>query len=217
MTTSPRHRSRVMTGTAPAGRDEQVVLADGKQATIRRLLAADRPHLQALFDAVNEEHLYTRFFTCGRHVVTTQLDHLFAGEPDVVTYVVDLAGRLVGVCDVERLSSSTAEIAFLVADDVHGNGVGTLLLERAARDARLTGVEWFVSDVLARNREMIRVFTDVGFVVELVRDGSDVGVRMSTTPGGAALAAERLRHDTALAQLAARDQPTAVPKSRPIA
>lgn len=206
-----------MNDLTPDDGAETVVLADGRQATVRHLSLRDRPALQVLFDSISEEHLYTRFFTYGRTMVAAHLDHLFADDSDVTTFVADVAGRLVGVCDVELLSSSTAEIAFLVADDVHGKGVGTLLLERAARDAQASGVDWFVSDVLARNREMIQVFTDVGFLVELVREGSTVGVRMSTALGGAAVAAEQLRHDIALARQAAGAQPTAVPKSRPIA
>lgn len=161
---------------------DPVVLADGSPATIRLLSPGDRSSVRALFDSISEEHLYTRFFTLGRAVVGHHLDHLFAGGPDVTTYVIEVGGRLIGVSDVERLSATTAEIAFLVADDMHGRGVATLLLERAARDAHAGGVDWFTADVLAMNHEMLKVFTDVGLDVQLMPDGSDVGVRMSTVP-----------------------------------
>ncbi len=166
----------------PGPASEPVVLADGTPAIVRLLDGHDRPGLQALFDSVSADHLYTRFFTLGRGMVSRHLDHLFAGGPDVATYVVHARGRIVGVCDVEHLSASTAEVAFLVADDMHGRGVATLLLERATRDAHRAGIEWFTADVLAMNHEMIEVFTDVGFTVELLPEGSDVGVRMSTEP-----------------------------------
>lgn len=172
---------------------ESVVLADGTAATVRLLDDRDRPAVQVLFDSVSDEHLYTRFFTLGRTMVTRHIDHLFAGGPDVTTYVVDLLGRVIGVVEVEQLSVSTGEVAFLVADDMHGRGVATLLLERAARDAHRAGIEWFTADVLAINHEMIEVFTDIGFTVELMPEGSDVAVRMSTAPTAASIAAERSR------------------------
>lgn len=160
---------------------------------MRLLAASDRPALQALFDSVSEEHLYTRFFTLGRGMVGRHLDHLFAGGPEMVTYVVAIQDRIVGVSDVEHLTATTAEVAFLVADDMHGRGVATLLLERAARDAHSAGIQWLTAYVLARNHEMIEVFTDVGFAVELVSEGTDTTVRMSTAPTTASGAAERSR------------------------
>lgn len=161
---------------------ESVLLADGSPAIVRILVPADRSSVQALFDGMREENLYTRFFTLGRAVVSTHLDHLFGGDPDVTAYVVEAGGRVIGVSDVERLSTTTAEIAFVVADDMHGRGVATVLLEHAAREAHASGVDWFTADVLAVNHEMLRVFTDVGLDVELQPEGSDVGVRMSTEP-----------------------------------
>lgn len=168
--------------TSVIAADEDVRLADGTPAVVRLLIPSDRTALQLLFDSVSEEHLYTRFFSLGRSMVTRHLDHLFARGPDVTTYVTSVAGRVCGVCDVERLSDSTAEVAFLVADDMHGRGVATLLLERAACDAHGNGIAWFTADVLSINHEMLKVFTDVGLDVELMPEGSDVGVRISTEP-----------------------------------
>lgn len=211
-----RLRTILIDTTAPE--PEPALLSDGRPAVVRQLRPDDRPALESLFASISEEHLYTRFFTLGRGMVAGHLDHLLADGPGVTTYVVEARDRLLGVCDVERVDASTAEVAFLVADDMHGMGIATLLLERAARDAQGRGTGWFVSDVLARNHEMIRVFTDVGFTVELVRRGSSVGVRMSTALGQAAFDAVAARRDSAVARAgSAGPQPTAVPNARPIA
>lgn len=172
---------------------EAVVLSDGAPACVRLLEPSDRPGLEALFDSISDDHLYTRFFSLGRPMVARHLDHLFAGGPGVVTYVVEVHGRVVGVSDVEQLSPTTAEVAFLVADDMHGRGVATLLLERAARDAHGAGIAWFTADVLAVNHEMLQVFADIGFTVEAAPEGADVAVRMSTAPTAAFGAAHRSR------------------------
>src|SRR5439155_11363242 len=56
-----------------------------------------------------------------------------------------------------------AEVAFAVADELHGRGIGTRLLERLAAHAAEVGIEEFVAEVLPQNRAMLRVFDDAGF------------------------------------------------------
>src|SRR5439155_5033776 len=58
-----------------------------------------------------------------------------------------------------------AEIAFAVADEYQGRGVGTLLLERLAPLARANGISEFEAEVLGENNRMLDVFGHSGFVV----------------------------------------------------
>lgn len=176
----------------------QVVLADGSLAEIRRLRPSDRPAVTALFESCSEENLYTRFFTLGQGVVVHHLDHLFDPATDTHTYLTLKAGRVIGIADVEHCDESTSEIAFMVADDAHGLGIATLLLERAADDARAEGVAWFVADVLAVNHPMLEVFADAGFKVERHPDHGDVALRMSTDLDASARTAIASRHACAL-------------------
>ena len=125
-----------------ATRTEVVVLADGRDTVLRPLASYDRTALQVLFGETSADNLYTRFFGLGVDTVSKHLDHLFADDPAVLTYIVTSGGRILGVADVEILDHVSAEVAFLVADDTHGCGVATLLLERAAGDARSIGIEW---------------------------------------------------------------------------
>jgi GNAT superfamily N-acetyltransferase len=180
-----------------------VVLADGSPAEIRILEPEDRSTVTALFDSCSEQNLYTRFFTVGHGVVSHHIDHLFDRAADARTYVLLKARRVVGIADVERCDESTSEIAFLVADDSHGLGIATLLLERAAEDARAAGIAWFVADVLAINHPMLEVFIDAGFRIERHADHGDVALRMSTKLDAAARSAMAARHEGALAHLRA--------------
>lgn len=181
-------------------RTSQVVLADGSIAEIRLVRAEDRPAVTTLFDSCSEENLYTRFFTVGHGAVAHHIDHLFGRAADTRTYVMLKAGRVIGIADVEHCDESTSEIAFLVADDSHGLGIATLLLERAAEDARASGVSWFVADVLAINHPMLEVFADAGFRIERHADHGDVALRMSTELDEAARTAIAARHAAALAR-----------------
>lgn len=181
-------------------RTESVVLADGRDAVVRPLLSQDRDGLQMLFDETSTDNLYTRFFGIGANTVSKHLDHLFSHDPTVVAYLVASGDRVLGVADVEQLDHVTAEVAFLVADDTHGCGVATILLERAASDARTNGIEWFVADVLALNHPMLQVFADIGFPVTIHRVGFDVSIRMSTELNQAAEGAENARTASASAR-----------------
>ena len=166
--------------TTDISRIEPVILADGRDAVLRPLVPDDRDRLQVLFSETSADNLYTRFFGIGADTVGKHLDHLFSGDPMVITYLITAGERVLGVVDIERLDHTSAEVAFLVADDTHGCGVATLLLERAAADARSLGIAWFVADVLAVNHLMLQVFADIGFPVTTHRDGYEVSLRMST-------------------------------------
>jgi acetate---CoA ligase (ADP-forming) len=77
--------------------------------------------------------------------------------------------RVVAVANYVRLRNrKRAESAFAVADEHQRRGIGTRLLERLAERAASVGIDRFVAEVLADNRDMVRVFEAVGF--ELTRE-----------------------------------------------
>ena len=184
---------------------DAVVLRDGRSAELRLLRTSDRSDVTALFESCSAENLYTRFFTGGHSVVTQHLDHLFDTGSGTLSYVLFSEGRLLGIADVEPCGEATAEIAFLVADDAHSLGIATLLLERAAEDGRATGVDWFVADVLAVNRQMLLVFADAGFSLERHTDHGEVSFRMSTRLDEVARSASAARHAAVLTIVHADD------------
>ena len=189
-----------MSTSLPYEVTSRVVLADGRPAEIRLVGPEDRQAVTALFDSCSAENLYTRFFTIGHGVVSNHIDHLFDAASGARTYVVLCASRMIGIADVERCDKSTSEIAFMVADDSHGLGIATLLLERAAEDAGAAGVDWLVADVLAINHPMLEVFADAGFRIERHADHGEIALRISTELDTAARSAMAARHAGALSQ-----------------
>ena len=82
------------------------------------------------------------------------------------------ARRSSGVGRLEHLPGTTdAEVAFVVADDHQGQGLGTRLLERLERAARPLGVTHFVADTLFSNTAMLRVLRHPHGSSERVEDG----------------------------------------------
>lgn len=66
-----------------------------------------------------------------------------------------------------------AEVAFVVEDAYQGKGIGTHLLQQLAEVARKRGIFVFEADVLAENREMMKVLRDSGYdITENIEAGT---------------------------------------------
>ncbi|MGZ5366903.1 MAG: bifunctional acetate--CoA ligase family protein/GNAT family N-acetyltransferase [Aeromicrobium sp.] len=178
-------------GNAPQSAD--VLLADGRIAKIRGLIAADRPGVEALFAAASEGSLYSRFFTLGRNVASNYVSHLFDPSTGTTSLIAELGGEIVGIANAETSGPAEAEVAFFVADNVHGAGVGTLLLEHLAARSRQSGIRWFVAEVLTSNLAMLRVFHDAGFHEERHLEAGVVRLRLSTAASAESLEAADAR------------------------
>ncbi len=141
-----------------------VLLLDGTVATVRSLASSDHNALIALDEAVSDDNLRLRFFVVSRYTGRSYAEHLIRSDPREVFSLVALRNdELMAVASCEILAPDTAEVAFLVADQAHGLGLGTILLEHVASAARDRGIRRFVADVLPDNTSMLRVLTDAGF------------------------------------------------------
>jgi len=180
--------------TAPA----DVRLSDGSVGVIRPLRLTDRDALFALHDEVGLESLRLRFFNASRAAGHAYVDHLLAQHDSGQVLALGLwqHQRLGGLATAERFGDE-AEVAFLVADELRGHGVGTLLLEHLAAVARSAGVRRFTAEVLAENGAMIRVFTDAGFGITRHLDRGVVIVEMDTQVSDSALRAADSRESQA--------------------
>src|SRR4029078_2227182 len=86
--------------------------------------------------------------------------------------------RIVAVAEFMRLRDETsAEVAFAVADEHQGRGIGTRLLEQLATRAAGAGIERFVAEGLPENAPMLQVFRDAGFEVARELEGGEIEVR----------------------------------------
>src|SRR5690348_16195528 len=151
------------TAGPPASAD--VLLTDGTIATVRPLAPSDQEALRSLHERVSDESLRLRFFVPTRRVGIAYAAHLAQAGETTIVLVAEARGSLLGVAsaEIDPNRPEVAEVAFLVADEAHGNGVGTLLLEHLAAVARRRRIHRFTADVLADNSPMLRVFADAGF------------------------------------------------------
>lgn len=174
--------------TSPA----DVLLSDGTFASIRPVAAEDGPALHALHGSVSDDSFFLRFFGTGRRAAQVYVDHVLS-SPETLALVALCGDRLVGLATAEPTGPGCYEVAFLVADDLHGHGVGTLLVEHLADLARRRGATTFTAEVLADNHRMLEVFTGAGFDIVRTGGGGECQVRLDIADGPVAQAAADLR------------------------
>ena len=149
-----------------------VILRDGSTLYLRPIQHEDEEKLLALFYRLSHRTVYLRF-----HHVLTQMSkeevqrfcdvdyhNAFALVATIGEYVEE---KIIAVGRYHRLpGGDSAEVAFVVEDAYQGKGIATHLLEQLAVIAREKGVRLFEAEVLGENREMMRVFLDIGFQME---------------------------------------------------
>ncbi len=150
-----------------------VLLRDGRPAYLREAGPDDIQELTELVRRTSGHSLYYRFF--GGVARTQEIAERLLAPPSppdtppglalVVTVGDGERFEIVGVGSYLPRSAREAEVAFLVQDDHHGKGIGTLLLERLSLAAEAEGFERLIAHVLPENEKMVRVFSDSGYEV----------------------------------------------------
>jgi acetate---CoA ligase (ADP-forming) len=163
-----------------------VILRDGGTLRLRAPESSDAESLIAFFAGLSTESMHRRFHG-GRRVDHALVEHVLVASADrgaLVGLAATAEGeRVVAVAEYASLRDpSVAEVAFAVADDLQGRGIGPRLLERLAVVAASAGVEEFVAEVLPENRAMLAVFTDAGFDVSREVGGGEVEVHFPIAP-----------------------------------
>jgi L-amino acid N-acyltransferase YncA len=156
-----------------AAAQERVLLRDGMTVGIRRAAAADETDLRAFLGALCLTARRFRFFTAGVDLDTAARWAAASSVSRLGLVAHDEQGALVGHAVFIRLDAKRAEVAIEVADRLHGNGLGTILIVHLAAIAEAQGISQFVAEVLPDNRAMLDVFCD-GFDAHVcLRDGVD--------------------------------------------
>jgi len=152
-------------GTVPRG--VYALMTDGTTAEIRPAAPGDLAAVQAMHEAMSPDTAYLRFFSYSRLSAEQEAKRVCRPPgPDHQTLLALCGGEIAGVAGYEvEGTGQRAEIAFAVADRMHGHGLGTLLLEHLVSAAVQRGVTTFTATVLLENAEMQRVFSDAGLTV----------------------------------------------------
>ncbi|MFJ9744046.1 GNAT family N-acetyltransferase, partial [Streptomyces sp. NPDC101166] len=169
-----------------------VLASDGGVVGLRPITPDDAEALERFHTALSDRTRYLRYFGPYPRMTpkdlyrTTHVDYR-----DRVGLVTELGDEIIAVGRYEYLADRpgprAAEVAFVVADEHQGRGLGSILLEHLAGAAAENDIETFVAEVLAENNAMVQVFRDAGYQVQRSRDGSVLHLEFAIDPTEALL------------------------------
>src|SRR5437899_8913515 len=107
--------------------------------TVRPLRGGDTEVVQAVFDRLGPQSRLLRFGGAKNVLLPGELEQLARVDGDHHVLVAYDGREPVGIARLVR-DGREAEVAFAVADDWQGKGVGTLLADRLAAEARAAGI-----------------------------------------------------------------------------
>jgi acetyl coenzyme A synthetase (ADP forming)-like protein len=144
---------------------------------------ADEAALRTLLQSLSEDSRWLRFYSLSSNSA-------LAAEAHRETYLDD-AFALVACSGVEQrivahafyvgFDEERAEVAFTIANDFQGRGLGTLLLCQLAEVASANGIQVFEAEVVSANQAMLGVFRESGFPLEVSASAGQVHVTFPTS------------------------------------
>jgi GNAT superfamily N-acetyltransferase len=166
-------------------KDEPFRLRDGRPVVVRRIRPDDAPRLGAFAARLSAKALRLRFFTPVRTFSAERLQSF--AEVDFVrraAFVVTFPGQdeILAVGRYEAETDTLAEVAFIVQDELQGNGLASELLQHLGVLARKNGFTQFTAMVLAENSEMLEVFRSSGYPMAVSFEGGVERVVMEIGP-----------------------------------
>jgi acetyl coenzyme A synthetase (ADP forming)-like protein len=177
------HDQTITPASQTVRRDGDVVLRDGSTVHIRVMTQADEAGLCALLNSLSEDSRWLRFY-CSQNSAglaaeahrEANLDHAFgliacSGDEE----------RVVGHAFYVAIDEQRAEVAFTIANDFQGRGLGTILLCQLAEVAAANGIKVFEADVVAANHAMVHVFRASGFPIEVSANAGQLQVVFPTS------------------------------------
>lgn len=184
-----------------ADREADVALRDGSTLRVRPVLQSDEGGLLDLLQGLSSEAVSYRFFSGGPNLRKMAR---WAADVDYNDHygLVATTGpkeRIVAHAAFVRVDEDRAEVAFEIADELQGRGLGTILYAHLAEAAEERGITTFEAEVLPENNRMLGVFRDSGFPVTT---RSEPGVVLVASPTSlSAEAVERFERRDQIAAL----------------
>jgi RimJ/RimL family protein N-acetyltransferase len=166
--------------------EENIFVADGRTILVRPLRAEDAARLVAFHEGLSPETIYRRFFGVHPHLSEQEVEHFcqLDGRGRFALAAVN-DDRIVGVARMECLEQpSTAEVAFVLANDYQHKGLGIRMAQLLLRAAVERGIDRVVADTMADNDPMIHLLSNAGFPCVLTHQDHLVRIECDLTARG---------------------------------
>jgi acetyltransferase len=137
----------------------------GKTVTVRLLGDGDTATVAALFDRLSPSSRASRFHAAKPWLTARELGSLACVDRDHLVLVAYVDGDALPAAMARVVRNAgdrrAGEIAFEVADDYQGCGLGTQLVDLVLADARAAGIEQVDAVVQSSNRAALRLLRRV--------------------------------------------------------
>jgi acyl-CoA hydrolase/GNAT superfamily N-acetyltransferase len=151
---------------------EDIIEVHGQTITVRPAKPVDERRIREHYYNLEKEDVFKRFFH-AKKIFTTSVVEAIAQ----IDYIKDLTLiGVVGESGFDRvvavgeylliIKSNMAEVAFTVAKDYQGMGMGKLFLHKLANAARENGISGLVAYTAPHNRAMIDLFKTLPYKVK---------------------------------------------------
>lgn len=177
-----------------------LTLRDGTRVRTRPIRPDDTERLRTFHAHLSRDTILFRFFRYMPELSVrdaerfTHLDYV-----DRMALVATWGGgertaegeeeRILAVVRYDRIGPTSAEVAFVVADEWQGHGIATALLLQLAEYARARGITRLVAITMASNRRMLEVLRHSGYPSTVrFQDGEDEVYLDIAAPPAAGLA-----------------------------
>lgn len=169
-----------------------VLASDGGVVHLRPIVPDDADRIVRFHSGLSERTRYMRYFGPTPTLPPREVARMTTVDyRKRVALVAVLGGEIIAVGLYEGLEfdgkPESAEVAFVVADEHQGRGLGPILLEHLAGAAAENGFTRFEAEVLSENPNMVAVFRDAGYQLSRSFDGSTVHVEFLIDPTEAQL------------------------------
>ena len=127
--------------------------------TLRPLRNGEAGAVQAVFDQLGPRSRLLRFGGAKNVLTPAELDTLSRVDDRHLVLVALIGGQPVGIGRLVRNLDDPAlgEIAFAIGDEWQGRGIGSVLVDRLACDARAAGIERLSATISTDNRASLKL------------------------------------------------------------
>jgi len=162
-------------------------LSDGTNVVIRPIRPEDAELEQEFMRSLSEESRYFRFMNSIQELTQTMLvkfTQLDYSREIALIAVAETHTRSTGRHEIElgvaRYSTNpdgeSCEFAIVIADDMHGKGLGSKLMTALMDAARQRGLKVIQGEVLSQNAHMLSLMKKLGFSIKTSQDDDSIRI-----------------------------------------
>lgn len=167
----------------------RITLKNGRSMLVRPLLPSDEIAYRNFFYSLQKETIFMRFF----HMVAIfsrkmAQDHWasmdYRKTISLIGIVQDRGNQeIVAIGTYAAIDKKWAEVAFVVREDYHGQGIAGYLMQQLVKVAAANGFSGFYATMLAENKAMLALCRKIFPRARVERRDDEVEVRMDFTEG----------------------------------